>query len=181
MTAALHATKLNRRFDLLDADSDGYLEREDFEALAHRLVQGFTCASDSPQAQAVVKTYLEFWEGFIKPMDADGDGKVSREEFVSTVTGRVRAGDSFDRTYRPHMEAVVNLADADGDGVLSRGEFIRLGALAGVSEEQSNRSFLQIDTDGNGSLTAQELVAAAREFYLSDDPDAVGNHLFGQL
>ncbi|WP_206780526.1 EF-hand domain-containing protein [Streptomyces sp. CB00455] len=99
---------------------------------------------------------------------------------MSTATKHVRAGDSFDRTYRPHMEAVVDLADADGDGVLSRSEFIRLGAPA-VSEEQSHRSFDQVDTDGDGSLTAQELVAAARDFYVSDDPEAVGNHLFGQL
>jgi hypothetical protein len=39
----------------------------------------------------------------------------------------------------------------------------------------------KLDTSGDGTLTVDELVAAARDFYLSDEPDAVGNWLFGDV
>jgi Ca2+-binding EF-hand superfamily protein len=42
-------------------------------------------------------------------------------------------------------------------------------------------AFNRIDTDGDGTLSTQELVAAIRAYYIGTDPEAPGNWLFGPL
>ena len=51
----------------------------------------------------------------------------------------------------------------------------------GLRSTQARQVFLDLDVDGDGSVTRDELMAMAHEFYRSDDPHAPGNRLFGAL
>lgn len=181
MATAVHDRRLTRRFELMDADGDGYIEREDYEALARRLVQGFAESSTSPKGRAVVDTYLRFWEEFVSTMDADGDGRVSRDEFVNAIKGQVIDGDAFDRVYPAHVRAVVELADTNNDGTLDRSEYVRLMSLYGVNEHEASGSFEHVDADHDGYLTVDEMIAHTRSFYLNANPDSSGRDLFGRV
>lgn len=181
MTTELHQRKLARRFELMDADGNGYLQRDDYEALGRRLVLGFAESPDSPKGRAVIDSYVRFWDEFISQMDADGDGRVGKDEFVSWIGQQVVDGDAFDRAYRPHLTAVVELCDIDSDGVVDRAEFTRLLQLYGTSPEDASHSFDQIDKDNDGALTVDELVEAGRDFYLSADSGTAGSALFGRV
>ncbi len=79
-------------------------------------------------------------------VDADGNGEVSLEEFKAEAVARAeeRAAEMFARL------------DADGDGVLSRDVLEsndRRGAMAG-------RMFDRLDTDGDGAVSKEEVEAA---------------------
>jgi Ca2+-binding EF-hand superfamily protein len=98
--------------------------------------------------------------------DADGDGALTREEFVNARSDqfgkRDRNGDGFiDSTDlgeraagRPRvsqaMSAILNQFDADHNGKLSKDEFVAGGV----------KIFERADTDKNGALDAKELEAA---------------------
>jgi hypothetical protein len=72
----------------------------------------------------------------IEKIDLDKDGKISREEFLST--GLERAENAF-----------ANL-DTDGDGKISKEEF-----LAGKAEQQA-QAFERLDRNGDGILTKED-------------------------
>ncbi|MGH8791202.1 MAG: EF-hand domain-containing protein [Stackebrandtia sp.] len=179
MSTALHDRKLIRRFELMDADHDGQLEREDYEALAERLVQGLDAPPESPKARAVQDTYGRFWDEYISRMDADGDGKVTKQEYIKAIDRQSFDQAAFDRAFKPHFQAVARLCDTDDDGMVSREEFARMMRVHGVSAQEASASFEQIDQDHDGTLSVDELVNAARNYYLSDEPDVPGSSFFG--
>ncbi|MGH3737080.1 MAG: EF-hand domain-containing protein [Micromonosporaceae bacterium] len=181
MTTALHDRKLKRRFELMDANHDGVLERGDYEALAQHLIQGLGTPPDTPKARAVVETYTRFWDNYISRMDADGDGKVTKQEYIEAIDRQTLDPDAFDRAFQPHFQAVARLCDTDDDGNVDRDEFTRMMRVHGVSDQDASVSFDQIDQDHDGKLSVDELVNAARNYYISDEPNVPGSSFFGRL
>ncbi|MGH6657236.1 MAG: hypothetical protein ACRDVE_18790, partial [Actinocrinis sp.] len=51
----------------------------------------------------------------------------------------------------------------------------------GVCADDAERAFKAVDRNGDGILSVDEVQKAIREFYLSDDPRAPGNLIFGPL
>jgi Ca2+-binding EF-hand superfamily protein len=180
MANELNQRKLTKRFELMDADGNGYLQRNDYEALGRRLVLGFAESPESAKGRAVIDSYVAFWDEFISRIDTDGDGRVGRDEFINWVEHNVVDGDAFDSAYRPHLTAVVDLCDINDDGTVDRGEFTRLLELYGVSPDDASQSFDRIDTDDDGSLTVDEMIEAGRDFYLSSETGTSGDALFGR-
>ncbi len=79
--------------------------------------------------------------GYLKGMDADGDGTVSPDE--------MRAG----------LDAKLKDFDANGDGTLSIEEFEALHSAA-IRDKMVDR-FQMLDSDGDGMVTADEMAAPA--------------------
>lgn len=106
-------------FATMDTNSDGSITVEDIEALR---AQRFAA------------------------LDADGNGSVSREEFMEHAAGRAgdRAGKMFDRL------------DSDGDGALSRDA---IEARRGNGPD-AERMISRFDSDGDGALSQEEFDAA---------------------
>jgi hypothetical protein len=53
--------------------------------------------------------------------------------------------------------------------------------LTAWNVETDRADFDRLDRDNTGGLTEEDLVQAVQEFYLSNDPDAPGNVLYGEL
>jgi Ca2+-binding EF-hand superfamily protein len=114
--------------------------------------------------------------------DANGDGALTREEFVNARSDqfgkRDRNGDHFiDSTdlservaARPRasqaMNAIVNQFDADHDGKLSKEEFVAGGVTI----------FERADSDKNGALDAKELEAAKAAVKARADERSASGH-----
>ncbi|MFB9908780.1 EF-hand domain-containing protein [Allokutzneria oryzae] len=181
-TMSLLDRKYARRFAMFDVDGNGQLEAEDFEQLAARLVGALGGEPDSALARRVHEGYQELHAALVREIDADGDGRISRQEFV---TGMARvAGDrsGFARMIEPLARTNLQLCDADGDGVLDREEFARLlGLFNAAALPEAERIFDQLDTSGDGRLSVEEILDALRDFYVSTDPGSPGNALFGEV
>jgi Ca2+-binding EF-hand superfamily protein len=52
---------------------------------------------------------------------------------------------------------------------------------SGMSEREIRWSFGLLDADADGYVTAAEFEQALEEYYFSDDPDAPGNSIAGDL
>jgi hypothetical protein len=65
--------------------------------------------------------------------------------------------------------------------VLGRDEFAAFQRAFGTADDDIDAAFARLDTDGSGSLTVAELIAAAEQYYRGNDPDANGNWLYGPI
>ncbi|GIH03372.1 calcium sensor EFh [Rhizocola hellebori] len=177
MVSAVAAEKHGQTFDLFDIDDDGYLTRADFEAIATRLTQ----AADKTHDQSLYDAYLHFWNSLAGEVGIDPEGRMTRQEFIEGLDRLMKTSTGFDEVIAQMPYAVLALYDRDGDGRVSREEFLAMQTAAGVSRDKAEIALLALDRDADGVIGVEDLLAAVREFMLSDDLFAPGNWLFGGL
>ncbi|MEU5078403.1 MULTISPECIES: EF-hand domain-containing protein [Streptomyces] len=183
MTSAVHdiiTVKLERTFDQMDANKDGYLDWTDYQKLADRYIQGYGLSKDDRRARALQTFCQIYWLELLRHAGADGD-RLSKEQFV--LANRLAVID----TSRLNVtegggHAIFDIVDADGDNEISRDEFARL--TRDVWKDNSPETmdlFHRLDTDGDGAISRHEFIRAVREHFLSNDPDAPGSIFFGHI
>lgn len=122
----------------VDTDGDGTISKAEYEA-------AMTGESD------VLST-----DEFFTQVDTNSDGKISSDEFSTAYKAeRHPMG-------RPPMDfqAIPSDIDADSDGSVSTDEYETLVSQMGASDALSAEDFFkEYDTDSNGEITAQEIIA----------------------
>ncbi|MCP2327164.1 Ca2+-binding EF-hand superfamily protein [Hamadaea flava] len=181
MSTTLLDLKLDRAFGHLDVNANGHIEHDDVVALVARLVAGFRETPASPKSKAVADGFEEFWQSLLVAVDADGDRRLTPEEWnTGMVRAFVDADSGFDRHFRPAVEAVLRLADADDDEKLGIDEFQTMQKAFGTRPADAQEAFDHLDADGDGALTVEELITAARRYYTGQG-GAAGDWLFGKI
>ena len=94
-------------------------------------------------------------------------GSLSEEQFLQVAEGMVTPGGEadFDRVMRPVVRGIVGLCDKNDDGVVDAGEFASWLTAVGVDRSQAASAFVDIDTNGDGELSLEELLASVRDFH----------------
>lgn len=91
-------------------------------------------------------TYFALWTALLKKMDTDGDGQISRDEFVTSAARSIVAReDGFTRHIEPIAHAILTMADTNGSGELDADEFSRIWVALGVPAADTARAFQQLD------------------------------------
>ncbi|GAB1820065.1 EF-hand domain-containing protein [Herbidospora sp. RD11066] len=175
------ARKFDKRFALFDADGDGVLTKDDFEAAAARFLAVFEVPADSAKGRDVLAAYAGMWNALIHSADDDSDGQLTRDEFVAYLAGEEFRSHGYDATAGRVAESVLAVCDTDGDGRISYDEFAAIPGISTLPDDERREVFGLLDTDGSGHLDIGEIHAAQREFYHSTDPGSPGNLIFGKL
>ena len=177
----LARTMLERRFAVVDTDGNGVWQRDDYRLLIQRLCQTFGHPADSAAGRAVATALGVLFDTMLSHLDANRDGVISREEFVTGVGPDLAGQPEFDAAVGATARSLIQVADADGNGVLDPGEYTRLAAVYGARADQAERAFGRLDQDRNGVLDATELTLAIGQFFASRDPGGYGNVAFGHV
>lgn len=181
MLSNFQRMKLDRRFALLDLDASGSLTAADYDELSLRVCKGAGVEAESEQGKAIHEAFKGLWDALAGKYDRDGNGRITRDEWVDSVARSVIEQEAFDRVIEPVVRTVLAAYDADGDGVLSGGEYRALAVAMSVPGADAEVAFGHLDQSGDGSLSRDELVQAVKEFYTSADPHAPGNWFYGKI
>lgn len=180
MTSALRTTKLRKVFSAYDADQDGVMDELDVTALAQMWCDTYDLPPRSAEWSRIHRQAHRMFRDMPGSVGADGAKKVTVDEWVAW--GDHPEFRQFVETSAiPFSMAVFAAADKDGDGRINVREMMAAQIKGGMSEQETNKVFALLDTDGDGYVTTDEYIQASREFYLSDDPAARGNHIAGEL
>lgn len=184
MLGPLQQRKASHYFNLIDEDGNGLIEANDFELRADRMADARDLSE--PDARAALRDrVMAWWTHLCTVADLDDDDRVSREEWETYWEALQISADeaeednrtlqSLERAARGTFQAMNS---ANGDQV-TVGEYADwLDAWGG---EGSAEAFDRLDRNDTSTLSEDNLVEAVKEFYLSNDPDAPGNLLYGTL
>lgn len=182
MTTPALDRKLDKAFQQLDIDRDGIVEFDDLIALASRLFDGFGVSPMTPRGQEMLDSFEQLWQCLLTALDAHTDRRITAEEWRTGMTGAfVHPADGFEAGLRPAVRAVMRLADTDDDGRLTLDDFRVLQRAYGTAEPDIELAFLALDTHCRGSLTVDQLVEAARQYYTGAFRPGVGDWLYGRF
>lgn len=174
--------KLERSFDMLDADGDGHIREADLVSLAAKLSEAFE-ANIPGTVSRLQDAFGVLWATDLKPMDIDDNGAIDREEWRDGIRLAVASDrDGFLKRMGAMLQAWLELCDTNANGCLSRDEYTTMyGRTLGLSSERLDEAFTALDINGDGSLSRDEIRAAVGEYYTSEERDTPGNWLFGPL
>ncbi|MFF3070862.1 oxygenase MpaB family protein [Kitasatospora sp. NPDC057936] len=172
--------RLDRFFrEVLDQTGDGRLTVHDLRAMAHNVC--WQLELDDAGEAAVHTAFEGWWEQLRESMDADGDGEVSREEFVAaTIAGCDRDPAYLEAGLLPALRAVFTAADTDGNGHLDADEYRAVFGGPRVHPAELSHGFRQLDTDGDGRITLDEFLRGFTAFFTARAPSTPGTWLLGR-
>ncbi|GAA3553855.1 EF-hand domain-containing protein [Nonomuraea rosea] len=154
-----------RNFNDLDTDGDGFLTRYDYMALAQRRLGQTGVRADTPEGESVVDAFLNAWDIHARALDTDRDGRISKEEYVSSFETLVRTG-TLDTVLTPISRATFAAADRDRDGWITAEEF---GAVWNRPRTDLTTAFARADADRDGRISFEEFARARHDLLIGDD------------
>lgn len=179
MLSELQIANLSTAFDVLDTTGDGVLDQDDFEKISESVLAGIDRPAGSVYGQAVRGGYLNWWEQIREDADGDGDGRVSKAEYLAAVDrGLLHTTDYLDAVSCV-ADALFAAVDADGDGSLSFDEMGAIYTSVGLGGEVASGAFAQIDTDRDGRITSAEWCAAIQGIFMATIAEAPGSNMLG--
>ncbi|WP_234322608.1 EF-hand domain-containing protein [Streptomyces sp. NRRL S-350] len=173
-------SRVDRFFrEVLDQTGDGFVTAHDLRAMAHNVC--WQLELDEAAEARVYGAFDGWWEQLREAMDADGDGRVSREEFVAaTVAGCDRDGAYLEQGLLPALRAVFAAADTDGSGFLEFDEYRAVFGGPRVHPVELSHGFRQLDADGDGRVTREEFLGGFTEFFTARADSTPGTQLLGR-
>lgn len=183
MLSDFQTRKLAHAFRLADRNSDGVLEQADYEQYAAQMASAFEVAHDSNTARALHEKIMGDWE-MTKRLVAGKDGAITLAEFLAFHDAVIHSPmlEGFVAGYVDGTLALWRAVDpngpADGANLFRFARFLR---AFGISEPEAVDAFQHLDSNHNGIMSRDEMIAAQKEFLVSDDPNAGGNWLLGAV
>ncbi|MBT2510047.1 EF-hand domain-containing protein [Streptomyces sp. ISL-98] len=153
-------------FRRMDADGDGVVDLTDFLRAPRKLLATLGVPEDAPKAQALIRANETQWGFFLSLGDADGDGVLTADEYVTT-----RTSPEFRSPNRPGKGEVCQtlfaVLDSDDDGTISEDEFLHAAGFLCMPPTEASAYFATLDSDNDGQLSSKEFLKAVKRFYTS--------------
>jgi Ca2+-binding EF-hand superfamily protein len=166
-----HESKAGIAFDCCDLDHDGFLGTVEIVKVAAAVCDRLGFPAGSPERDRIRVAYDLAWRNALALIDADGDGRISRDEYI----GYALSPDSDRAAFLsavawPVAEAVFDAVDRDGDERLNRREYLRLWLAFDPEGRGSTWALHMLEGSSDGHLTKDVFARAVYEFYYGEDP-----------
>lgn len=181
MLSELQKEKISHYFRIvLDQDRNGVLDENDFREIGESLCILWIFKPNTPEYQKVIDGCLKSWKMFQKYFDTQ-HAEANEDQFLKFNEAMLT--DKDDSVYREFVSLMIGSIfdsfDLNKDGVISTDEYTDMFLCYHIPIKHSARAFVKLDRDGDDAVTKTELMEAVDEFFLSSDPNARGNWLFG--
>jgi Ca2+-binding EF-hand superfamily protein len=184
MLTELQKRKITKLFTMYDVGNHGYLQFSDYEKIANKLADLKGWKSDEIEYQKLLNKYGYQWISLYCSI---------KEKLPEKLDNRIYLDNWFkyhelllqDQDHRQQIESLADLVfdiiDLDESGNLDQNEWRSLFKVYNLPVVYASESFAKIDLNQDGLLSRDELVSLLQEFYDSDDPQALGNYMFGPI
>jgi Ca2+-binding EF-hand superfamily protein len=173
--------KMRKLFDFWDHNNSGQLEKVDYQDIAQRVATERGWDRNSPDYASTYNAVMTNWAQLEHYADANDDDVITIEEWMAYCTSLVNDVSAFRVNAMELMTALLNAVDRDSDGLITLADYQLWFRIYNADASQAEAAFQRMDTDGNGSLSIDEIISALHDFYFSNAPSAPGNFLFGEL
>lgn len=178
MLSEFQKRKLSLAFYKFDASQDGVVKKGDFELYGQKVAAYLGLDASSDKYNQTVERSKYIWDAYFSAADRNGNGEVTVEEYLKATGLFLSSDGASDQSVAANMK-LFGAIDTDGSGQIQISEFKAFVVPMGVSESAAELAFSKLDRDGSGQITSAEFAKNLADYYISNDPDAVGNWFYG--
>lgn len=120
------------------------------------------------------------WDGLRKAADTDSDGTINKDEWIKLWDDYAQNPEKAAEWYKIYAKCIFQLIDAGSDGSIDDQEFTNFYENFGISKDGSLESFKKVAA-GKKKVTWEEFEVLFKEYFISDDVNAPGSYIFGQI
>lgn len=184
MLTSFQKRKLTKLFTMYDLANQGVIRLSDFEKIAQNLAKLRKWKAGSPEESHLNQQYTYRWLRLRDEIKQSAhhrrDHQVTLEEWLIYYESLLE-----DETFRHDVQSMGNLIfeviDLDQNQNIDLPEWTNLFRVYHLPIVYAKISFEQLDDDQDGFLTQENILRALHEFYWSQNPDDLGNYLFGPV
>ncbi|CAG4942933.1 unnamed protein product [Parnassius apollo] len=180
MVSDFRKKKLLHLFNqFFDTNSSGSVDKKDFELAAQKISQLRGWKEGDAKYKETLDSLLKIWDGLQSVADSDKNGEVTADEWVSMWEAYAKNPSSAQDWQNQYCKFTFNLEDATGDGSIDSEEFSSVYASFGLSKDDAVLAFQKL-ARGKSSITWPEFQELWKEYFVTEDPNAPGNFIFGK-
>ncbi len=177
MLSDLQTQKLTHYFNVLDFDSNGLLEEDDFVGVGENLAILLGFDFDSAEFNEVLDVFKKQWIAIHSSIGTDSH-QVTLEQWL-TFADQGLVNSTASNSVKQWTFDIISLFDTDKDELISMMEYVDFFVAYHIEVRYSAKSFQRLDLNNDGFISREELLEAINQFFTSDNPDDRGNWLFG--
>ncbi len=182
----LQERKARRMFEVFDVNKDGTVERNDFNSILNKLAEVVPFSKQSETYRGLNYLYQNRWKKMLffadGIIDNEKDEKISVQEWIAYCNSLLEKN-SYEEDILPITCYVIRLfADQNKkeDFKIDVSVFEKFYSAYGIDKQLAQQTFEKLDVNKNGYLTEEQITNYWREFYESNDENALGNWFFGK-
>jgi len=153
----VHKDRLEAIFHTTDADGNGVLTENDFTIRGALLAKASKLHEGTPEFNGVVASFEHLWKG-VSAADANHDGKVTKEEFVSFWEKILATSKSFE-DLPAYNKKIVDLLfqglDTNSNGFISKEEYAAGIKAVGGNEHDIDAGYEYLSHIGGGKINVE--------------------------
>ncbi|MEU7405558.1 EF-hand domain-containing protein, partial [Streptomyces sp. NPDC044948] len=123
--------------------------------------------------ERLAASFRRYGDTLLTELDANGDGRISPEEFASVVLNPQR----FDAAVDEFAEALAAMGDPEGDGLVARPEFVALMIAIGFERRNIGALFDAFGPDEADRIGVATWADGIRDYYRPEKSGIAGDHL----
>lgn len=162
-----------------DTNRSGTIDKKDFDLAIERISKFRGWAPSDAQYAVLSETLNIVWNGLQSGADADNDGSVSQDEWISLWDAFAKNPSAASDWQNLYCKFIFQLEDASRDGSIDSEEFSSVYASFGLDKSEAVTAFQKM-SKGKGSVSWEEFQELWKEYFSTEDVNAPGNYIFGK-
>ena len=179
MLTELQVRKLLKLFCMYDGDHNEYLVKKDFEKIAIKIAEIKNIGARSPKVLALKERFVQMWKSLSSKADASGDKKICLSEWLAYYDDVLSDQTKYLKEVQSLMKLIFEVFDDNGDGRFCQEEWKQLFRVYNIHPAYALATFQQLDMNGDGFLSRDEILVLIDDFFCGDDIDSAANSMFG--
>ena len=173
--------KIHHLFNVLDVDGNGFLQPDDFVHVGKSIVKLLALDKDSRAAKLILLKSHRLFVQLLTDLH-NPDLSLTLWDWIEFFRDQVENGDksTLEHYILRTSRHIFDLFDIDGDKMISRDEYTQMLRIYNLNRETVIKGFEDLDENGNEVVSAEEMINGLRNFFMSSDPEAKGNLIFGE-
>ncbi|MEP0368171.1 MAG: hypothetical protein ABJN36_20040 [Cyclobacteriaceae bacterium] len=182
MLTPFQSAKLTYLFELLDVNDNGFLQLNDFSELTESIRSKLNYDEGGKEHRAIAQKSTKFFHKLLRDIPNPGDQSINLTgwlQFFNEEVTSFKDEDTVDEWVDILLSFLFGMFDDNHDGYISLEEYQDIFGIFGLDQAYSKEAFNKIDANSDGKLSRYELIPAVETFLTSDNPNEVGNWVFG--